>query len=245
MKVWRLLTASDATAGDKVTFVAVVKVMAALADTLGSVRLTACTVTDPPDGNVCGAVYVALSGAAGEFRIDPTAVLPPTIPLTSHVTVAFRAPVTVAWNACAAPSGTVAVEGVIEIAITEIMETETEVALDGSACGVAMICTVAGDGATEGAVYTPLEEIVPQATPAQPIPATLQEITRLGFDPPAGVSVAAYATILPVGTDDGPTTIRENKLAMVMLPVALLDGSATLVAVRKMLGDAVRTCGAM
>ena len=71
------------------------------------------------------------------------------------------------------------------------METETEVAFDGSACGVAMICTVAGEGGSEGAVYTPLEEIVPQAAPVQPVPATLQEITRLGFELAAGVSVAA------------------------------------------------------
>jgi hypothetical protein len=71
------------------------------------------------------------------------------------------------------------------------METEMEVAFDGSACGVAMICTVAGDGESEGAVYTPLEEIVPHAAPAQPVPATLQKIARLGFELADGVSVAA------------------------------------------------------
>ena len=64
-------------------------------------------------------------------------------------------------------------------------------AFDGSACGVAMICTVAGEGGIEGAAYTPLEEIVPHAAPEQPVPATLQEIARLGFEPAAGVSVAA------------------------------------------------------
>ena len=54
-----------------------------------------------------------------------------------------------------------------------------------------MICTAAGEGGIEGAVYTPPEEIVPQAAPLQPVPATLQEITRLGFELAAGVSVAA------------------------------------------------------
>ena len=46
-------------------------------------------------------------------------------------------------------------------------------------------------------------------------------------------------------TDDGPTTARENRLVTVMAPVALLDGSATLMAVSEMLGGAVRTCGAV
>jgi hypothetical protein len=71
------------------------------------------------------------------------------------------------------------------------MAKERGVAFDGSACGVAMICTVAGEGGIEGAVYTPPGEIVPQAAPLQPVPATLQEISRLGFEPGAGVSVAA------------------------------------------------------
>jgi hypothetical protein len=46
-------------------------------------------------------------------------------------------------------------------------------------------------GGLAGAVYTPPEEIVPQAAPLQPVPATLQEITRLGFEFAAGVNVAA------------------------------------------------------
>jgi hypothetical protein len=91
----------------------------------------------------------------------------------------------------------------------------------------------------------PLEEIVPHAAPAQPVPATLQEIARLGFEPAAGVSVAVYVAEVPALIDVRPDTARENKLAMVMVPVALFDGSATLVAVREMLGDAVRISGAM
>ncbi len=90
----------------------------------------------------------------------------------------------------ALPRGTVAAEGETETRIAGRMETETEAAFDGSACGVAVICTVAGDGGTAGAVYTPLEEIAPHAAPVQPVPATLQEITRLGFELAAGVSVA-------------------------------------------------------
>jgi len=137
------------------------------------------------------------------------------------------------------------VEGEIETPIAERMETETEAAFDGSACGVAMICTVAGDGGSEGAVYVPLEEIVPHAAPLQPVPATLQKIVRLGFELAAGVSVAAYVAATPVLTDDGPATARENVLMTIIVPVPLLEGSATLMAIREMLGGAIRICGAV
>src|SRR5580704_14362591 len=209
---------------------AVLNVIVALADTLGLALLIACTVTAPLAGMVCGAEYVLLSGVAAEFRIVPTVGFPPTTPLTSQVTAVFAAPVTVAWKARVAPSGTVDAEGEIETTISGMIETETEVAFDGSACGVAMICTVAGEGATDGAVYTPLEEIVPHAAPVQPVPVTLQEMTRLGFELAAGVSVAVYAAVPPAETDDGPATAREKKLVSVIVPVPLLDGSATLMA---------------
>lgn len=39
--------------------------------------------------------------------------------------------------------------------------------------------------------YAPLEEIVPQAAPVQPVPETLQKIVRFGFELGTGVSVAA------------------------------------------------------
>jgi hypothetical protein len=61
----------------------------------------------------------------------------------------------------------------------ETIVTDKDVALDGSAKGAAVICTIAGEGANAGAVYWPSAEIVPQAAPAQPKPETLQEIARL------------------------------------------------------------------
>jgi hypothetical protein len=70
------------------------------------------------------------------------------------------------------------------------MATEIDAAFEESASGVAVICTVAGEGTIEGAVYTPLEEIVPQTAPEQPDPETLQEIARLGFELAAGTNVA-------------------------------------------------------
>src|ERR1700687_5093719 len=112
------------------------------------------------------------------------------MPLTSHVTVASCAPVTAAWNACVLPSAIVAAGGDTETLMVETSITDTPVAFEGSASGVAVICTDAGAGANEGAVYRPPGEIVPQAAPLQPKPETLQEITRLGLELAAGTSVA-------------------------------------------------------
>ena len=44
---------------------------------------------------------------------------------------------------------------------------------------------------------------------------------------------------------DGPVTAREKELVTVMVPVALLDGSATLTAMREMLGGTMEICGAV
>jgi hypothetical protein len=157
---------------------------------LGFALLLARTVTDPPVGKPIGAVYVVLSGSVCEFTIVPIVVLPPTMPLTSQVTVVSCAPVTTAWNACALPRATVAEDGDTVTLTIEITLTATAVAFDASANGVAVICTVGGAGANEGAVYRPPEEIVPQAIPVQPGPETLQEITPLGLEFAAGTRVA-------------------------------------------------------
>ena len=102
-----------------------------------------------------------------------------------------------------------------------------------------------GDGGREGAVYAPLDEIFPQAAPLQPVPATLQDIARLGLEFAAGVRVAVKVAVLPALTDDGPVTARENALVMVIVPAPLFDGSATLIAVSVTFGGAVRICGAV
>jgi hypothetical protein len=49
----------------------------------------------------------------------------------------------------------------------------------------------------------------------------------------------------PAFIDAGPVRLNENELVMVMVPVALFDVSATLMAVSETLGGAVRTCGAV
>ena len=52
--------------------------------------------------------------------------------------------------------------------------TVAEVDLLGSETLVAVMVTVAGDGTAGGAVYSPLEVIVPQVAPLQPVPDTVQ-----------------------------------------------------------------------
>jgi hypothetical protein len=88
------------------------------------------------------------------------------------------------------PNATVAAVGDTTTLTVDKIVTVTAVAFEGSASGVAMICTVAGDGGNVGAVKVPLWEIVPQAAPLQPEPETDHEIARLGFEFAAGVMLA-------------------------------------------------------
>jgi hypothetical protein len=125
------------------------------------------------------------------------------------------------------------------------METETEIAFDGSACGMAVTCTVAGEGASEGAVNTPVKEIVPHAAPVHPVPVTFQKITRIGFESEGGSNVAAKVAVCPAETDDGPVTAMENELVTVTVAVPVLDGSAELMAVTETPGGDNRICGAV
>jgi hypothetical protein len=74
--------------------------------------------------------------------------------------------------------------------MVEITVTVSDVAFEASASGVAVIWTVGGDGATDGALNAPLEEMVPQAAPEQPAPEMLHEMPVLGLEFAAGTSVA-------------------------------------------------------
>ena len=98
---------------------------------------------------------------------------------------------------------------------------------------------------TVGAVYTPLEETVPQAPPLQPAADTDHEIARLGFEFAMGTSVAVKPADAPALTEAGPVRLNENELVMVIVPTPLFDGSAVLMAMRATLGGAVRICGAV
>lgn len=73
-----------------------ISVTVTLAEEPGLALLRARTVTMPPAGRNCGAVYVVLFGEICEFKMEPTVPFPPTNPFTSHVTVVSSAPVTTA-----------------------------------------------------------------------------------------------------------------------------------------------------
>ncbi len=70
-----------------------------------------------------------------------------------------------------------------------------------SARETAVIVTVAGLGGVVGAVYRPVESIVPQGEPAppQPVPETCQ-VTAVFVVP---VTIAVNCTVLPTGTFTG------------------------------------------
>jgi hypothetical protein len=51
--------------------------------------------------------------------------------------------------------------------------------------------------------------------------------------------------VLPAVIVEGPVSAREKVLVTVMAAVPLLDGSATLTAVRETVGGAIRICGAV
>src|SRR5579872_1046853 len=219
--------------------------MVALAKTVGLALLRARTATDWPAGITAGDVYVVRSGSVCEFAMVPTIELPPTIPLTSHVTLGSCAPVTVARNVWTALSASVAEEGDTEIWMEGAIETETEAAFAGSACGVATTCTVAGDGGRAGAVKTPMDVMVPHAAPEHPAPETLQEITRLGLELRGTVNTAENGTLVPEVTDDGPLTRTLKELVTVIAAAADFDGSAALVALTDTEAGTGRSAGAV
>lgn len=120
--------------------------------------------------------------------------------------------------------------------ITGTMEMENEAAFVGSACGVATIFNIAGDGGIAAAVYTPDCVIDPHAFAVHPLPAMLQEMARSGFEFVAGVMVAAYVAVVPASTESGPPMERENVLVRVKVTEADLEESAALSASKVMLG---------
>lgn len=71
-----------------------VSVTVAEALACGSAWLMAVMVMVPGDGMAFGAVYVAVAAPFGETV--PSVELPPIRPFTSHITLAFEVPVTVA-----------------------------------------------------------------------------------------------------------------------------------------------------
>jgi uncharacterized spore protein YtfJ len=104
----------------------------------------------------------------------PHAVPVQPLPLMLQVTAEFVVLATVAVNCRWLPVTTVAVVGEIVTATGATIVTEAVADFVGSATEVALTDTCAGLGTAAGAVYCPVEDIVPQADPVQPLPLTLQ-----------------------------------------------------------------------
>lgn len=102
-----------------------------------------------------------------------------------------------------------------------------------SAEEVARTVTCAGLGAAEGAVYTPVEEIVPHAAPLQPLPLTLQVTAVLVL--PATVAVNCWVSPAFTCAVFGET-FTDTGTAIVSVAEPEIVGSATETAL-------IVTCG--
>ena len=195
-----------------------VMVTGTTATLLESTLLTAKIFTLAGEGTAAGAVY------RPELEMVPNVELPPVIAFTSQVTAVFDVPVTVEVNCCVCPVCTEADEGEIEIAIPAepVMVTAADAILLESAALTAAMVTVAGDGAVDGAVYTPEPEIVPTVEFPPVTPFTDQATAVL--DVP--VTEAVNCCVCPVCTE---ADAGETDTETVALPPVMATGTtATL-----------------
>jgi hypothetical protein len=160
---------------------------------------TAVTVTVLGFGRFAGAVYSPLE------EIVPTVEFPPMILFTSQVTAVFDVPVTVAVNCCVPPTTTVADEGetLTATVVDETIVTWAEPDFVGSACDTAVTVTVLGFGTFAGAVYSPLEEIVPTVE-FPPVTLFTSQVTAV-FDVPVTVAVNCCVPFAATVAGEGET----------------------------------------
>jgi hypothetical protein len=125
-------------------------------------------VTVVDEGTLEGAVYSPLA------EIVPQAAPLHPVPDTDQVTAVFVAPLTVAENCCCPLTETCVVDGatVTETEVEDSITTEAEADFVESATEVAVTVARAGLGIVAGAVYNPVEVIVPHDPATQPIPET-------------------------------------------------------------------------
>lgn len=109
------------------------------------------------------------------------------VPAKLQTTVWFPLPVTVAVNCCCWLTATWALGGVMVIVAPDATVTVAVAYFVWSATEVACTVTVAGFGATGGAMYNPELEMKPQVGPEQPDPYTDQSTPV--FDVPVTVAV--------------------------------------------------------
>src|SRR5579863_6402739 len=105
----------------------------------------------------------------------PVVALPPAAPFTSQFTFGTGVdPTVVTINCCVAPASTVAEFGETLKAEAAVMVTFAVPEAVVSACETAVMVVVAGFGIVAGAVYSPLDEIVPTVELPPAVPFTCQ-----------------------------------------------------------------------
>lgn len=197
-------------------------VTVAAADLVGSASEVAVTVTTAGLGTLPGAVYRPVD------EIAPHALPEQPLPPRLQRTAVFAVLTTVAVNCCVFPAATCAVWGNRVIPTGRTTVTVAVADFVGSAADVAVTITCAGLGTSAGAIYRPLDEIVPQLIPEQPLPLTFQ-VTLVLDDPP---TVALNCCVLPVTTFALPgETLMISEFRIVTIEVVDFVGSATEVAV--------------
>ena len=91
------------------------------------------------------------------------------------MTAVLLVPVTEAVNCCLPLTPTETLSGDrLTCTVPEEIVTAVDPLTEGFVSDVAVIITVAGLGAVPGAVYRPVEDMLPQAMPEQPLPVALQ-----------------------------------------------------------------------
>ncbi|MGA7767407.1 MAG: hypothetical protein WCA27_14435 [Candidatus Sulfotelmatobacter sp.] len=230
--------ATLAEVGEMVTVTTGTIVTVALADLVGSATDVAVTEKNGGFGGTAGAVN------SPEGLTVPHVSPAQPIPVIVHVTAVLEEPVTVALNCFCALTPTWALVGDMEIATTlpEVIVTVADPDLVGSESKVAVTVTIGGFGGVEGAVYSPLALMLPQADPLHPVPAMLQ-ITR-GLELP--LTAAVNCNWAPGFTwAEGGDTLTATAATSATAAEAEAEGSATAVAFTATLGGAGKVAGAV
>ncbi len=193
----------------------------------GSAALVAVMVIVAGEGTAEGAAYSPVP-----LTVPQAAPLHPD-PCTLQVTAVFDVPTTDALNCWVAPVTTDVLAGVTVTKTTDMIVTVADAVLLGSAMLVATTLTLAGEGATSGALYTAANELdatVPQEDPLQPAPFKLH--ATVVFDVP--VTVAVNESVLAAGRE-ALVGVMLSKTAVAATSVTLAEadlvGSDTLVTV--------------
>jgi hypothetical protein len=139
----------------------------------------------------------------------------------------------------------VIVDGPATARVKELVTVMVPVALlDASAALIAVRETLGGATKICGAVYIPVESMVPHAAPVHPLPESIQMTDRLGL--PAEFTVAKNGRNAPSSTGIAlGETETEMSLVMVTLEAEALELSAALVACTEMEAGAGKFAGAV